>query len=133
LAMGHYHLSAAAAPVVFQVAAGGDEVAQEAIRWAGRELGDLAVGVIRQLGFEELDFEVVLAGSLYDGSPALIEALRATIHAIAPGARLVRLTAPPVVGGVLLGMEQAGVEYASIRQTLIETTNAFLVTQESAN
>ncbi len=78
-------------------------MAQELIRWAGTELGSLAVGVIRQLGFEELDPEMVLVGSLYDGSPALIEAMRATIHPVAPRARLVRLTAPPVVGGVLLG------------------------------
>ena len=99
LALKRYHLSAAAAPLVFRVAAAGDEVAQEIIRWAGRELGSLAVGVIRQLGFEELEFEVVLCGSLYKGSPALAEEMRATIHAVAPGARLVRLAAPPVVGG----------------------------------
>ncbi len=126
LALESYHLSAAAAPLVFQAAAEGDEVASEIIRWAGRELGSLAIGVIRQLGFEELDFEVILAGSLYDGGPMLTEEIQATIHAIAPGARLVRLTAPPVVGGVLLAMEQAGVEYRTIRKALIASTNAIL-------
>jgi len=122
LYMGRYELSASAAPLVFQVAAGGDQVAQELIHWAGTELGSLAVGVIRQLGFETLDPEVVLVGSLYDGSPALIEAMRATIHAVAPRARLVRLTAPPVVGGVLLGMEQVGLPIATLRQELIAST-----------
>jgi hypothetical protein len=34
--------------------------------------------------------------------------MRDTIHSIAPGAKLVRLNVPPVVGAVLLGMEQAG-------------------------
>ncbi|MDH4136224.1 MAG: ATPase [Anaerolineae bacterium] len=126
LALERYRLSAAAAPIVFQVAAEGDEVAQEIIHWAGHELGSLAIGVIRQLGFEQLDFEVILIGSLFKGSPTLIETMSATIHAVAPKARLVRLAAPPVVGGVLLGMEQAGVEYSSIRQTLIDTTNAML-------
>jgi N-acetylglucosamine kinase-like BadF-type ATPase len=126
LALDRYHLSAAAAPLIFQVAAGGDAVAQELVRWAGRELGDLAVGVIRQLGFEKLDFEVVLSGSLYEGSPALTAALRETIHAVAPGARLVRLTAPPVVGGVLLGMEQEGLDPSPLRQTLIGSTNELL-------
>jgi N-acetylglucosamine kinase-like BadF-type ATPase len=121
LALERYHLTAAAAPLIFQVAAEGDAVAQEAIRWSGRELGNLAVGVIRQLGFEGLDFEVVLAGSLYDGGPLLTEPLRATIHATAPGARLVRLTAPPVVGGVLLGMEQVGIRTAAVRQRLNES------------
>ena len=126
LALERYRLSAAAAPLVFQVAAEGDAVARETIRWAGRELGNLANGIIRQLGLETLDFEVVLAGSMYNGGPMLIDAMRETIHEAAPGARLVRLTAPPVVGGVLLGMEQVGLEYTGVRQTLIETTSVML-------
>lgn len=124
-----YHLSAAAAPLVFQVAARGDEVAQQLIRWTGNELGSLAIGVIRQLEFEDLDFEVILAGSLYGGSPILVEAMRATIHAVAPGARLTRLTIPPVVGGVLLGMEQVGLPLSEPRQELIESTNSLIALQ----
>jgi N-acetylglucosamine kinase-like BadF-type ATPase len=126
LYLGRYQLSAEAAPLVFQVAAEGDGVAQEVVRWAGRELGSLAVGVIRQLGFEEQSFEVVLAGSLYDGGPMLTEAMQETIAAVAPGARLVRLTAPPVVGGVLLGMEQAGLRPGPVRERLMESTHALL-------
>jgi len=122
LYMGRYELSASAAPLVFQVAAGGDRVAQDLIHWAGSELGSLAVGVIRQLGFETLDPEVVLVGSLYDGSPALTEAIQATIHVVAPKARLVRLTAPPVVGGVLLGMEQIGLPTGALRERLFAST-----------
>jgi N-acetylglucosamine kinase-like BadF-type ATPase len=99
---------AADALLVFKAASAGDPVALDLVRWAGCELGKLANGVIRQLGFQNLEFEVVLVGSLYDGNPLLIETMRATIHSIAPAARLVRLTVPPVVGAVLLGMEQAG-------------------------
>ena len=102
-----------------------NEVALEIIRWAGRELASLAIGVIRQLDLQQqLDLEVVQIGSLFDGSPLLGEVMLSTIRAVAPGARLVRLTVPPVIGGVLLGMEQAGIAYASRRQTLIETTGA---------
>ena len=126
LVLQRYQLSAEAAPLVFQVAGGGDQVAQEVIHWAGCELGSLAVGVIRQLGLEPLDFEVVLIGSLFKGSPDLIQTVRETIHAVASGARLIRLAAPPVVGGVLLGMQQAGVEHRRVRQTLIENTYALL-------
>lgn len=122
ICLDRYHLDADAAPLVFQVAAEGDEVAQEVIAWAGRELGSLAVGVARQLEFEALDFEVVLVGSLYDGGPMLIEPMRQVIHQVAPKARLVRLTAPPVIGGVLLGMEQAGLEFPPLREKLIEST-----------
>lgn len=126
LYLSRYKLSASAAPLIFRVAAAGDAVAQETVLWAGRELGSLAIGVIRQLGFEKLDFEVVQIGSLYNGSPVMGETMMATIHDVAPGARAVRLTAPPVVGGVLLGMEQAGVDYVPLREKLIEATKATL-------
>ena len=120
---GRYSVEADAAPLVFQAAADGDGVAIELIHWAGRELGELAKAVIRQLGFEHLEFDVVQIGSLYDGSPLLNSAMRQTIHAVAPYARLVRLKAPPVVGSVLLGMEQAGFQPTPvIRQSLVETT-----------
>ena len=127
-----YQLPAAAAPLIFQLAAGGDEVARDIVRWAGCELGSLAVGVIHQLVFEEVAFDLVLAGSLYEGSPALIEALRSTVHAVAPGARLVRLQVPPVVGGVLLGMEQAGIQPGEQRETLIGSTAEMLSTRPGA-
>lgn len=119
LALGRYLVPASAAPDVFGAAAEGDAVAQDLIQWAGCELGSLAVGVIHQLGFEDLDFDLVLAGSLFDGGPALAEALLDTVHSIAGGAQLVRLTAPPVVGSVLLGMEQAGLEPNALRPALV--------------
>ncbi len=114
-----YAIPPAAAPIVFQVAAAGDEVALDLVRWAGRELGELANCVIRQLDFQDLEFDVVQVGSMYDGSPLMTDVMRETIAAFAPGARLVRLTAPPVMGAVLLGMECNGfTPSAAVRQTL---------------
>jgi hypothetical protein len=104
----------------------GDSMARRVIEWAGRELGSLATGVIRQLDLESLDFDVVLVGSLYDGRTLLADAMQQTVHAIAPGARFVRLTAPPVVGGVLLGMEQVSLNGRAFRERLIETTKVLL-------
>jgi len=123
---GHLTLPPTAAPLVFEVAVAGDPVAIELIHWAGCELGELAKAVIRQLGFETLAFEVVLVGSLFNGGPLLIEPLQATIHTLAPGARLVRLKAPPVVGAVLLGMEQVHLDTATARPRLIASTQQFL-------
>jgi len=126
LYLGHYTLTATAAPLVFQAAADGDAVAQAIIQWAGRELGSLAVGVIRQLGFEHIEFQVVQIGSVFNGSPLLGETMMAAIHEVATGARAVRPTVPPVVGGVLLAMERAGIDYLPLRPTLIASTAAVL-------
>jgi N-acetylglucosamine kinase-like BadF-type ATPase len=101
-------LDASAAPVVFQTAEAGDPVAAGLVQWAGRELGELANCVIRQLGFESLEFEVVQVGNMFNGGPPLVEPMRQTVQNCAPGARFVRLTAPPVTGAALLGMEAAG-------------------------
>lgn len=106
----HYQISAEAAPLVFQTAYEGDEVARDLITWAGNELGELANGVIRQLGFEDLAFDVVLSGSMFEGGAMLIEPMRATIQKLAPKSQLVRLKVPPVLGAVLIGMEQGNPE-----------------------
>ncbi len=126
LTTGTIEVDADAAPLVFQVASRGDPVAAELIRWAGCELGELANAVIRQLGFETLTFDVVLIGSMFDGGPRLVEPMRRTIQALAPGARLARLTVPPVIGAVLLGMEQAGVAASERREALIRSAHEVL-------
>ena len=114
-----YELNADAARLVVQVAQAGDEVAQAAVRWTAQELGDLAVGVIRQLALQTEHFDLVLVGSFYNVGPLLMEPLRSTILAEAPHARLVRLEAPPVAGAVLLGMLAAGRETAAVRPIVV--------------
>jgi N-acetylglucosamine kinase-like BadF-type ATPase len=126
LSQGEYSIRPDTAPLIFQAADAGDAVAADCITWVGRELGSLAVGVIRQLGFEELDFEVVQVGSMHHGGPRVFEPMAETIHAVAPGARFVRLATPPVVGAVLLGMETAGLNAKALRPALIASTRAFL-------
>ena len=121
-----YRLTPECAILVFEAAEAGDVVAQEIITWAGRELGNLAVGVIRQLEMGDEAFDVVLSGSLYKGSGRLQQEMAATIQAVAPQARLVRLQVPPVVGGVLWGMEQVGVDMVGRRPLLIETAQAVI-------
>jgi N-acetylglucosamine kinase-like BadF-type ATPase len=117
-----YFVDAPFAPRLFELAENGDQVAGELIKQAGEALGDLAVGVIRQLGFESRAFEVVLVGSLFDGGARLVEPLGQVIQAEAPRARLVRLAAPPVVGGVLLAMDKVGKRLPDTRPRLIATT-----------
>ncbi len=117
-----YHVRASAARLVFEVAQTGDEVAIAIIAWAGSELGELANTIIRKLNFQELHFDVVLIGSMFEGGPLLIEPMRQKVQSCAPGARLVRLNTQPVVGAVLLAMEQVGIHPS---QTLRERFNAY--------
>jgi N-acetylglucosamine kinase-like BadF-type ATPase len=117
-----YEVGANAARLVFRVAAEGDQVARDLIFWAGTELGELVNAVIRQLEFENLAFDVVMIGSMFDGGPMLIEPMCATIHRTAPKARLTRLSVPPVIGAAMLGMEAAHLEVTpEIRKTMNET------------
>jgi N-acetylglucosamine kinase-like BadF-type ATPase len=103
-----YEVGAAAAPIIFRVAESGDEVARDVVHWAGVELGEMANAVIRQLKFKALAFDVVLAGSMFEGGDLLIKPMRAAIRKLAPRARLTRLTVPPVAGAVMIGMEAGG-------------------------
>lgn len=126
LSQGYYRVGSEHAPLVFELANAGDPVAAECVAWAGRELGSLACGVIRQVDIADLAFEVVLVGSLYNGGERLIGPMRETIQKEAPKANLVKLTAPPVAGAVLLGMAQAGVDGTGVRERLLENTRAVL-------
>src|ERR1041384_1810453 len=120
--MYEYHVGADAAPVVFRVAEAGDQIARDLIRWAGTELGEMANAVIRQLEFENLAFDVVMTGSMFEGGAMLIEPMRETIHKLAPKARLVRLRVPPVVGAAMLGLEAGARKITpKIRKMMNET------------
>lgn len=121
LVRGRYFLDASHARLVFQAAEAGDDVANLAIDWAGRQLGELANGVIRQLELGDQTFELVLSGSFFRGSPRLQTLIEEVVTATAPGAQTIRLAAPPVTGGVLLAMESANAVTPQVRQLLRES------------
>jgi N-acetylglucosamine kinase-like BadF-type ATPase len=119
---GQIPINPADARLVFQVAYQGDPVANELIRWAGCELGELAKTVIKQLKFESLDFDLVLIGSMFEGGPLLIEPMKETVLSFAPKANFIRAEEPPVIGAVLLGMQAAGIKIdPDVRANLIKT------------
>ena len=123
---GRYRLDGSTAPIIFQVAQNGDAVARDLILWAGLELGSLANGVIRQLNFEKESFEIILAGSFYKGSPILEEMMREKILPLAPKATFTRLNTHPVIGGVMLGIEKAGINPLPLREKIISSTQQLL-------
>ena len=112
--------------MVFQVATQGDTQALEAIARMGCGLGEMAWGVINQLEIKDLTFDVVMIGSLWNGHPLLAQKFGETVNCHAPHARMVRLTVPPVVGGVLLGREAAGWDPLPVRSRLLNSIKEFL-------
>lgn len=128
LSQGRFWFDADLAPRIFQVAEAGDEVTKECIAWDARELGSSVNGIIRQLHFENLECDVVMIGSMFKGGDLLIEPFKAEVRKTAPAAKFVKLNVPPVVGGVILAMEQAGIKAdASIRRTLNASVQKILV------
>lgn len=126
LSYNRYHLFPFIAVKVFEAARAGDAAAQEVLRWAGQELGWLAVSVIRQIGMENEAAEVILSGSVFEGGELIIAPLREIVLQHAPRAHLERLDGPPAVGPVLLGMQAAGLDGYPVRQRLIQTAKGLL-------
>jgi N-acetylglucosamine kinase-like BadF-type ATPase len=95
------------APLVFDAAVAGDAVARSIIDRLADELVGMAAALIRRLRLGRLDPEVVLAGGVFrTGDRAFHERLEAGILAAAPRAQLRRLTAPPVLGAALIGLDR---------------------------
>ena len=116
-----YHLFPFIAVKIFDAAQADDDAAREVVRWAGEELGWLAVSVARQIGMQHDEVEIVQSGSVFDGGELLTGPMRRVIFQHVPNAHLARLDGPPVVGPLLLGMQAAGVDGYPARQTLIQT------------
>ncbi len=128
LALERFHPNSSWAMPVFQAAQQGDTAANEIIQWAGRELGELACAIIRQIEAEREPVEVILAGSVYKAGESIIAPLRETVRATAPLAKFIHLDAPPVVGGVLMGMDLAmGREAYARRENILETARTLSV------
>lgn len=95
------------AKLVFEAAFDGDAAACDILDRGGRYLGLMVAAVARKLNMCGLEFEVVMAGSVFKGtSPVLMDAMRTVIHRECPKARPVMPVFEPVVGTLLMGMEQ---------------------------
>lgn len=106
---------------VIRVAREGDEAACEIVRWAGEELGWLAVAVARQIEMENDEFEIIQSGSVFDAGELITNPMRDLVLQHCPKAKLIRLAGPPVVGAVILGMEQAGFDGYVVRDMMVRT------------
>lgn len=98
---------AAAARLVDQAAAAGDEVAQTIIHGAAAELGLCATTVIRALGMEAERFDVVTTGGAWQGTGGLRDLFRCAVLAVAPDATVRPPLHEPAYGAALLALEAA--------------------------
>jgi len=111
-------------PLLFEAAFRGDHVAQNLLVRVGTEVGTTANAIIRRLGLETTDVEVVLGGSMFKGrGPLLVDTIAQVLHRMAPQATIVLPEFEPVVGAVFLALESLGVEvneavYANVRASL---------------
>ncbi|HEU5475104.1 MAG TPA: BadF/BadG/BcrA/BcrD ATPase family protein [Actinophytocola sp.] len=101
-------------PMLFRVAATGDEVARALVVRQGEEIAIMAGTAIRRLGLLEAEVSVVLGGGvLRSRDPVLFGALTERLTATAPGAEIALVTDPPVIGAALLGLDALGVAGAA--------------------
>ncbi|MFL5779514.1 MAG: N-acetylglucosamine kinase [Chloroflexota bacterium] len=94
-------------PVVFAGAVDGDAVARGIVDRMADEVVTMATALIRRLRMTALDVEVVLGGGVFRADdPAFYARIDSGIRLVAPSARIVRLTAQPVLGAALLGLDR---------------------------
>jgi N-acetylglucosamine kinase-like BadF-type ATPase len=121
LSNGQYHLFPFLAVQVMEAARNGDTAALDVMRWAGEELGWLAVAVARQIEMENDEVEIIQSGSVFDAGELITDPMRQLVLKHCPRAKLIRLDGPPVVGAVILGMEQAGFDGYAVRDNMVRT------------
>jgi N-acetylglucosamine kinase-like BadF-type ATPase len=121
LSNSQYHLFPYLTLNIVDAAHKGDEAALDVLHWAGEELGWLAISVARQIEMENEEVEIVQSGSVFDAGELLTDSMQYIVRKHCPKAKLIRLDGPPVVGAVILGMEQASFDGYAVRNTIVRT------------
>ena len=93
-------------PLVFEAATDRDTVARGIVDRLADELLVMIQTLVRRTRLGRREPEVVLAGGVFrNRDEAFYRRLEAGIEATAPGARVVRLAVPPVIGAALIGLD----------------------------
>jgi N-acetylglucosamine kinase-like BadF-type ATPase len=94
------------APILFKAAIQGDEVARGVVDQQADEIVIMATTAIRRLRMQRLDVDVVLGGGIFrNRDPVFFERIGTGLREVAPEAKIHVLTAPPVVGAALMGLD----------------------------
>jgi len=94
-------------PVLAAAARAGDAVALRIVADFGRRLARYVTARLERFDMAQLEQHVVLSGGIFKADlPGLRACVQAAIAAAAPGARLVDAPYEPVVGALLLALEE---------------------------
>jgi N-acetylglucosamine kinase-like BadF-type ATPase len=126
LATGKIQLSSNLAKDIIQLAVEGDGEAKKVVEFNAQELARNVNAVIRQLEFKEINFEVIMIGSVFNAGEIYTNPFKETILAFAPKAAFVPLLAPPVIGSILLAAETLGIKTKWIKHSLIHSIKDLL-------
>jgi N-acetylglucosamine kinase-like BadF-type ATPase len=97
------------APLVFEAADAGDQVARDLVLKLAEEIALMAGAVIRRLGLTTAAVPVILGGGVLAArNPLLIDAATAQIATVAPESTVRVVEAAPVAGAALLGLDRIG-------------------------
>ncbi len=108
-------------PLLFEVAAGGDDVASALVGRQAEEVVALAVAAMRRLGVLDEPIPVVLGGGvLTAGHQQLMDQINRLLSEAAPLAEPRVARTPPVVGAALLGLDRLEAP-SSVRDRLQES------------
>ena len=91
---------------VLEAAAGGDEAAGRIVEEAGRELGQAAAAVVRQLRMERESFQAACVGGVFKAGELVLAPLRETLGGVAPRAFLAPPRHPPAHAAALMARAQ---------------------------
>jgi N-acetylglucosamine kinase-like BadF-type ATPase len=94
-------------PVVFSAAEADDPVARSIVDRQADEVITMASAAIRKLRVRAVDVDIVLGGGIFRNHfPAFYRRIEDGIHSLAPAARVVVLSAPPVAGAALAALDR---------------------------
>lgn len=116
---------AALAPIVGQAARRGDQVARSIILDAGRELGLMAVAVIRRLRMVDYAGSISVAGGVLESNEMVRDAMHVAVQEFAPKWSIAQGQFPPVVGAIFIarrGLKDGSID--TIIQNIVNTATA---------
>lgn len=118
--------------IVEEEALKGDAVSAQILTRFGRDTAAYAAAALRRMGLELQPVDVVLSGSIFKcKAPMLIRAVRETVLATAPRARIIESALEPAVGALLLALDDLGASGERIQRHLERDAQRFNMVRDT--